>query len=311
VGGDSPVPGIPFVHTRADTGGSGPRADGPCGGLGPVEGVRAPGTVLGVARTRQERRGGTRLRIVALVGVDGSGKTTQARRLADTLTRLGLPATYWQNAGGRRWFGRLARRLGRPDARRLLGRDGMLLAETALRWLAIARALVRSRWGRRVAVMDRYTVCQYASIRAHGGGRRWERLARFAYRVFPPPDVTFLLSVTPDEAYRRVEARGTDHESVDYLAAGVAAYRALPEFAGFVSVDADRHPDEVAGAILAGLRRWLPPEHVPPGHLRPGRGPWCGPGGHPAHGPPAPVPRRATVPGRPAHDGAGVGGERG
>ena len=74
-------------------------------------------------------------------------------------------------------------------------------------------------------------------VRQHPGPRRRPalgRLARLAYRVFPPPDVTFLLSVTPDEAYRRVEARGTDHESVDFLAAAVAAYRALPEFAGFV-----------------------------------------------------------------------------
>jgi len=220
--------------------------------------------LLSVARTLDERHDGGRLRSVALVGIDGSGKTTQAHRLADALSAAGVPATYWQNAGGRRWFGRLARKLGRRDAQRLLGRDGMLFAESALRWLAIARSLIRSRLFRRVAVMDRYAVCQYASIRAHGGGRRWEWLARLLYRVFPPPDITFLLSVEPGEAYRRIEARGTDHENIDFLAAGVAAYRSLPEFPGFVVVDANRTPDEVTRAIQAGLRRWLPPEVTPP-----------------------------------------------
>lgn len=220
--------------------------------------------MLSVARTLQERHDGGRLRIVALIGIDGSGKTTQAHRLADALTAAGVPATYWQNAGGRRWFGRLARKLGRRDAQRLLGRDGMLFAESALRWLAIARALLRSRLRSRVAVMDRYAVCQYASIRAHGGGRRWEGLARLLYRVFPKPDVTFLLAVEPGEAYQRIEVRGTDHESIDYLAAGAAAYRSLPESPGFLVIDANRGPDEVTRAIWAALRERLPAGVVPP-----------------------------------------------
>ncbi|GAB3962367.1 hypothetical protein GCM10027615_00220 [Plantactinospora veratri] len=221
--------------------------------------------MLNVARTLLQRRHGGRLRAVALVGIDGSGKTTQAHRLADALTVSGVPATYWQNAGGRRWFGRLARKLGRRDAQRLLGRNGMLLAESVLRWLAIGRALLRSRLRSRVAVMDRYSVCQYASIRAHGGGRRWESLARLLYRIFPPPDITFLLAVDPGEAYRRIEARGTDHENITYLAAGAAAYRSLPESATFVVVDANRSPAEVTRAIQAGVRAWLPADRPLPG----------------------------------------------
>jgi thymidylate kinase len=213
-----------------------------------------------VVNKRRERVGGLdrgrggaargRPLVVALVGIDGSGKTTQARRLADALTAAGVPATYWQNAGGRRWFSRLARRLGGYDAQRLLGRRGLLVVESTLRWLAIARALVRSRLTGRAAVMDRYAVCQYASIRAHGGRRLGERLARLAYRVFPPPDITFLLAVEPTEAFRRIELRGTDHEDLRYLAAAQDAYRALPEYAGFAVVDANPSPDRVASAIF-------------------------------------------------------------
>jgi dTMP kinase len=219
------------------------------------------------------------LRTVALIGIDGSGKTTQARRLAVELTALGVPARYRQNAGGRRWFGRLAGRLGRRDALALLGRRGLLLVESTLRWLAIARTLVRSSTGDEIAVMDRYAACQYASIRAHArrdypAGRvsAGERLARLLYRVFPPADVTFLLAVEPGEAYRRIEARASDHETMEYLTAADAAYRGLPEFPTFVLIDANRTPDEVAAAIRAGLVGWLPvaatasagPTEVPP-----------------------------------------------
>jgi dTMP kinase len=196
------------------------------------------------------------LRVVAIVGIDGAGKTTQARLLAEWLTTQGRPADYWQNAGGRRWFGLLARRFGRSDAQGLLGVGGMLMVEAALRWLAILRALVRSRARRRIAIMDRYSWCQYASVRAHGGRR--ERLARRLYRVFPAPDLTCFLAVPPLRAYARVEARGTDHEDLGYLAAADAAYRSLPEFDRFVIIDASRDLDRVQADLRAAVAGRLP-----------------------------------------------------
>jgi dTMP kinase len=205
-----------------------------------------------------------RLRTIALVGIDGSGKTTQAHRLAGDLAAAGLPATYRRNAGGRRWFGRLATLLGRRDAEHLLGRRGILFVESVLRWLAIARTLLRRAVTGEVAVMDRYAVCQYASLRSHAAVLRptertlAERFARFAYGIFPAPDVTFVLAVDPAIAYDRIETRGYDHESMEYLTAATAAYRALPEYATFVVIDANLTPDEVTAAIAAYLATWLP-----------------------------------------------------
>jgi dTMP kinase len=210
------------------------------------------------------------LRTVALVGIDGSGKTTQAHRLAVALAARGLPATYRRNAGGRRWFGRLATRLGRRDGEHLLGRKAMLLIESVLRWLAILRTLLRRTVTGEVAVMDRYAVCQYASIRAHAKTprphrlNRAERRARLAYRVFPPPDVTFLLAVDPAVAYDRIERRGYDHEEMAYLRAATAAYQALPEYGSFLVVDANRDPEQVQRALLEHLSAWLPAPTVVP-----------------------------------------------
>ncbi|MFD2766521.1 dTMP kinase [Micromonospora eburnea] len=215
-----------------------------------------------MARSLRRRRGRARPRTIALIGIDGSGKTTQAHRLAEALTAAGHPAAYHRNAGGRRRLGRLAHRLGRPDAQRLVGRNGLLAVESALRWLAIALALLSCLVTGRTAVMDRYSACQYASIRAHGG-QRWERLARAGYRVFPAPRITILLTVDPVEAYRRIERRGTDHETMRWLTAAATAYRTLPEYADFVVVDANGPPDEVSRRIRAHLAEWLPDDQPP------------------------------------------------
>jgi dTMP kinase len=193
------------------------------------------------------------VRTIALVGPDGSGKTTQARRLAADLAALGLPAAYCRNAGGRRWFGRLASRLGRADADDLLGRRWMLVVESVLRWLAILRTLLRRALTGELAVMDRYAICQYASLRARAASPAAERRARLAYRLFPPPDVTVLLTVDPQTAQHRIDSRGYDHETLEYLRASTAAYRSLPEFEGFRVVDGNGTPDEVAAAIRAAL----------------------------------------------------------
>jgi dTMP kinase len=197
------------------------------------------------------------VRTVALVGIDGSGKTTQAHRLAGELTAAGRRASYRRNAGGRHWFGRLATALGRRDGEDLLGRRTMLVVESVLRWLAIAGSLLRRSVGvgGEIAVMDRYAVCQYASLRSHGARPAAERRARLAYRLFPRPDVTFLLAVDPEVAHRRIEARGYDHEDIEFLYAAAAAYRSLPEYPDFVVIDANGTPDEVAAAIRAHLAR--------------------------------------------------------
>jgi dTMP kinase len=211
----------------------------------------------------QSPRIGRRVRTIALVGIDGSGKTTQAHRLAAELAAAGLPAVYRRNAGGRHWFGRVAGLVGKEDAEQLLGRRGMLGVESVLRWLAIARTLLRRMIRRDIAVMDRYAVCQYASLRARGARPAAERRARLAYRLFPRPDVTFLLAVDPEVAHERIERRGYDHESMDYLWAATKAYESLPEYRDFVVIDANGTPDEVSAAIHAELAAFTEPAAVP------------------------------------------------
>jgi dTMP kinase len=65
--------------------------------------------------------------------------------------------------------------------------------------------------------------------------------------------VTFLLAVDPGIAHDRIEARGYDHETIEYLSAAAAAYRSLPEYGEFVVIDANAAPDQVAAEIRSRL----------------------------------------------------------
>jgi dTMP kinase len=197
---------------------------------------------------------------VALIGIDGAGKSTQARWLADWLDASGTPARYHRNAAGRVFFGRVAQRLGRRDAEHLLGVRLFLLVETVLRGLVITRALILSRLTGTVAVMDRYTYCQYTSITVRGGR---PGPARLLFRLLPQPELVFYLAVPPLVAQARVEARGKDHEDLDYLTACDATYRALPEAARFTVVDAGADPSAVQASLRDAVQRDLLPGAAP------------------------------------------------
>ena len=185
--------------------------------------------------------------VVALMGIDGSGKSTQAEVLARALTARGLPATAYRNAGGRLVLDRVARVLGVRDGPRLLGR-AYVPYEALVRWTAVARGLLLARLRGHVAVMDRYAYCEYALFRARGDrGERWLRLA---YRCFPAPDVACLLRLPVGLAQRRIDARGYDHEEGPHLAAFDAGYLSLPEAAAFRVVDASGDVASVHTALL-------------------------------------------------------------
>jgi dTMP kinase len=197
-------------------------------------------------RTRRPSHG----RIIALVGIDGSGKSTQAATLAAALRNRGERARAFENPGGRPVLDGVAHRLGRADGGALIGRRGRVAMEITVRTVAIARAVAWARLTGGTAVMDRYAVCQLATMHARGdeGARLVSTLARLA----PAPDALVYLKVDPTEAQRRVSARGRDEESLAWLSAFAAAYAAvLPTDA--LTLDAAGPADHVAAQILSAV----------------------------------------------------------
>lgn len=185
--------------------------------------------------------------IIAIVGVDGAGKSTQAAGLAADLRAGGRKARSFENPGGRPLVNAIAHRLGRPDGRALLGPNLIVVIETIIRCVAIARALAWSRATGGIPIMDRYAYCQYAMVRSRGD--RGERFARFILGWCPPPDLTCVLMLPADVAQRRVEERGKDHEELTHLLRFAQAYRSLPEWPTFHVVDAAGDSGEVRAAL--------------------------------------------------------------
>jgi dTMP kinase len=119
--------------------------------------------------------------------------------------------------------------------------------ETGIRTINVLVSHARARNFSGLVVMDRHLYCQLAlrSVRGLPPGR----LLRWLLRHLPAPDLVIHFDVSPEQALKRILLRGTDTETLEELRALGEAYRALPEFAGFVRIDAGGAQDEVLAAL--------------------------------------------------------------
>lgn len=197
--------------------------------------------------------------LIAVVGLDGAGKTSQAARIVGDLVSDGVVAELLPNqtqAPMKLILEEIAREEGLDDYLDVVSPDVMRLASTMVKVLDFARILGdRERARSTVMVADRYSVCQYAAARAQGAGN--EDLLRKVNARLPPPDLTIFLDVAPETASDRILARGLDNEDIDFLHRYRQAYLGLPEAAGFTVVDGEGAPDAVAERLAWHARAAL------------------------------------------------------
>jgi len=194
--------------------------------------------------------------LIALEGIDGSGKSTQAQRLRAALDAQRIDAVVFREPGDSPYGDKLREqfRQGRTVAPR----------EEADLFIEDRRVDVRDNIGPalaagRVVIMDRY----YFSTMAYQGalGLDVEELQRENEAFAPRPDLTLILDVPPTtSAERIVAARGaTDsYEGVEYL----EKVRQL--FLGFcdgdvVAVDATVPEEKLAREILGKVTEVIQP----------------------------------------------------
>jgi dTMP kinase len=154
---------------------------------------------------RRLARGGM---LIALEGGEGSGKSTQADRLADWLRERGVPVTLTHEPGATEFGARLRRIL-------LDSGDGALTPRAEALLFAADRAhhvdaVIRPALDRGdVVITDRYVD---SSLAYQGAGRSLSlddirRLSRWATNNLQP-DLTVLLDVPPEVGLARARARG-------------------------------------------------------------------------------------------------------
>jgi dTMP kinase len=193
----------------------------------------------------------TRGRLIAFEGLDQSGKQTQAHRLQQALEGDGLTVVSFDFPDYRTPIGQeigaalKGRRAFPPDCLQLL-----YVANRCEHRPAIEAALAAGQW----VVCDRYLASSIAYGEAHGLDPEWLLLIQ---RVLPPPDLTLLLDIGPDEAAQRKQhQRDAFEQDLGLLARVRASYlRQAASSPGWHVVDAARNRDDVTRDVLTIVGR--------------------------------------------------------
>ena len=203
-------------------------------------------------------------RFITLEGGEGVGKSTQIRALAAALETRGIEIVATREPGGS---------TGAEAIRTLLmkGSDDRWNARSEALLFAAARADHVARTIRPALARGAWVLCDrfVDSSRAYqGGGGGITDADLLALHGFGSegllPDRTFLLTVSPDEAARRLTERGgrdrMGSKPADYQARLAARFAEMAEAESgrWRVVDAERSAEEVTAAIFAELAEWLP-----------------------------------------------------
>lgn len=221
--------------------------------------------VVGRARRVQQAR------VIALSGVDGAGKSTQAIRLRDTLTTAGVDtAVEWNRISHEAWLDRLARPVKKllgtstsAPGERVGGSGQRAPGQARSLWVvvvALANALSHRRSVRRhllagrTVICDRYvldSVVQLTADYPDGPGRR---LGIALVRALSPrPAVSFHLRVPTEVAAARKPYPGP----VAQLERHARGYDDTLTQLGVLEVDAHRPVDDVAAELARETWRRL------------------------------------------------------
>ncbi|MFS8637279.1 MAG: dTMP kinase [Gemmatimonadota bacterium] len=199
---------------------------------------------------------------IVLEGVEGSGKTTQARLLGERLARAGIDHLVTREPGGTE--------VG-EEIRRILLHGGEMPARAELLLLLAARAVfveevVRPALERgAVVVADRYELSTLA-YQGYGRGLPLDEVRRmnaFATGGLSP-DLTLVLDVPPEIGAERRAREGRNADRIEQAGAEfhaqvARAYRLLAETEPRVMrIDGARSPEAVHAEIVDLLRSRFP-----------------------------------------------------
>jgi dTMP kinase len=192
--------------------------------------------------------------IIALEGLDQSGKQTQAELLRDWLKREGHRARLVS-------FPDYGTSIGEEIARALSGErdydpDVMQLLYVANRY---ERKPDLQRWidGGLILVCDRYTASSIAYGEAQGLDPMW---LRDIQKFLPPPSLTIFLDISPETAVQRKAVDRDRYERDLALQVRVRdSYRGQAEEGSWAVIDGERSREAIAEDVIGAVTPRLGP----------------------------------------------------
>jgi len=186
--------------------------------------------------------------IIAIEGLDQSGKQTQAELLRDWLKTEGHKARLVS-------FPDYGTSIGEEIARALQGeRD---YAPDVMQLLYIANRYERKadlqRWidGGLILVCDRYTASSIAYGEAQGLESAWLTEVQ---RFLPPASLTIVLDIAPETAVQRKAVDRDRYERDLAMQARVReSYQRQADADGWVVIDGERSKDDIAADVMAAV----------------------------------------------------------
>ena len=201
---------------------------------------------------------------ITLEGPDGSGKTTQARLLAEWLQGQGYDVVLTREPGGTDIGDQIRAVLHDPCNKAMDARTEILLY-SASRAQHVAQQIQPALAGGQVVVSDRYADSTLA-YQGYGRGLDLETLRRITEFATGglTPDLTLYLDIMPEEGLERRQLGGgewnrLDAEALEFHQRVRSGYLELieQEPERWIAVDADRAVEEVQAEIRVGVRERL------------------------------------------------------
>lgn len=198
-------------------------------------------------------------RFITLEGIDGSGKSTQARLLAEALTARGAEVVLTREPGGSDGANEIRRLVleGEPDR---WSAETELLLFTAARRDHLERLIAPSLAAGKTVICDRFADSTRMYQGLSRGDLRSTVDALHALMIGQEPDLTLLLDMDPAKGLSRAKARQGHEERFEDFGLDLqqkmrAGFLALAEefSARFCIINADQPVAAVAADILAAV----------------------------------------------------------
>lgn len=199
---------------------------------------------------------------ISFEGIDGSGKSTQARRLSETLRNRGLNPVLTREPGGSPGAEEIRALVLQGDPDRWSAETELLLF-TAARRDHLERVIRPALEAGRVVICDRFA--DSTRMYQGRGGLRDKVDALHNLMIGVEPDLTLLVDMPADAGLSRAKARATDEERFEDF--GLALQQQMRD--GFLAlaqdhpnrfrvIDGNRDITTVAAEILDTVTPYLP-----------------------------------------------------